>query len=154
MQWNVQPMIEHLEEVTFLRQHGHRLTPQRLQVLQAIKAHGHHVTAEEIHATIVPQQPFLDIATVYRVLQWLQSVGLVAPINVGDGKQHYEFHPIGAFHHHLICLRCGCQTQIPDDYFAALKAEIAQQYHFVLQIDHLPLTGVCASCFGANADPA
>ena len=79
----------------------------RLQVLQVIKVHGHHMTAEEIHATIVPQQPYLDVATVYRTLQWLQRVGSVAPIGMGDGKLHYEYHPLGTRHHHLVCQQCG-----------------------------------------------
>ena len=44
-----------------------------------------------VEMAILPQQPFLDIATVYRSLQWLQTVGLVAPINMRDGKQRYEW---------------------------------------------------------------
>jgi hypothetical protein len=28
-----------------------------------------HITAEEIHASIVQRQPYIDIATVYRTLQ-------------------------------------------------------------------------------------
>ena len=72
--------MKHLEDAEWLRQQGHRVTLQRLQVLQAIKAHGHHVTAEELHAAIVPDQPYLDITTVYRTLQWLQRVGFVAPL--------------------------------------------------------------------------
>ncbi len=83
--------MQHLEEAARLRQQGHRLTPQRLQVLQVIKAQCDHLTAEEIHAAIVPHQPFIDIATVYRTLQWLQGVGLVAPISI-DGRLYYEYH--------------------------------------------------------------
>jgi Fe2+ or Zn2+ uptake regulation protein len=144
--------MQHLEEAALLRQQGHRLTPQRLQVLQVIKAHGQHMTAEEIHAAILPQQPFLDIATVYRTLQWLQSVGLVAPISVGDSKLHYEYHAPGDHHHHLICLYCGYQIQIPDAELAALKQDLQQRYGFALQIDHLALPGCCAGC--APADTA
>ena len=48
--------MQHLDDAALLRQQGHRLTPQRLQVPQVIKSHGCHITAEEIHAAIVPQQ--------------------------------------------------------------------------------------------------
>jgi Fur family ferric uptake transcriptional regulator len=137
--------VQHLDDAALLRQQGHRLTPQRLQVLQVVQTHAQHLTAEEIHAAILPQQPYLDIATVYRTLQWLQSVGLVAPISI-DGKLHYEYHPLGDHHHHLICQQCGYHIQIPDTDVATLKAELRQRYGFVLQVDHLALSGRCAGC--------
>ena len=138
--------MQDLDEATRLRQQGYRLTPQRLQVLQVIKAQGQHMTAEEIHAAILPQQPFLDIATVYRTLQWLQSVGLVAPISLGDGKLHFEYHKRGEHHHHLVCQQCSQQIQIPDDLFTTLKDDLRQRYGFTLQADHLALPGRCAAC--------
>jgi Fe2+ or Zn2+ uptake regulation protein len=138
--------VQDLNEATLLRQQGHRLTPQRLEVLKVIKAHGRHMTAEEIHAAILPQQPFLDIATVYRALQWLQSVGLAAPISLGEGKLHFEYHKPGEHHHHLICQECGQHIQISDEHLATLKADLLQRYGFALQVDHLALTGRCAGC--------
>jgi Fur family ferric uptake transcriptional regulator len=141
--------VQYLEEAALLRRQGHRLTPQRLHVLQVIKAHSQHMTAEEIHAAIVPQQPFIDIATVYRTLQWLQNVGLVAPISTGEGKLDYEYHAPGEHHHHLICQQCGQHTQIPDADLASLKHDLQVRYGFTLQIDHLALPGRCGGC---NAD--
>lgn len=138
--------MQHLDDAALLRQRGHRLTPQRLQVLQVVKAHSRHLTAEEIHAAIVPQQPYLDIATVYRSLQWLQSVGLVAPISLGDGKQHYEYRRPGEHHHHLICQGCGHATEIPDAILDDLKVALLQHYGFTLRVDHLALNGHCAHC--------
>jgi Fur family transcriptional regulator, ferric uptake regulator len=137
--------MHHLEEAARLRQQGHRLTPQRMQVLQVIKAQCTHHTAEEIHAAIVPDQPYLDIATVYRTLQWLQGVGLVAPITI-DGRLYYEYHAHGDQHHHLICQQCSQHIQIPDADMATLRAEILQRYGFMLQVDHLALSGLCAAC--------
>jgi Fe2+ or Zn2+ uptake regulation protein len=139
-----------LDELTKLRQQGHRLTPQRLQVLQVIKSQSNHLTAEEIHSAILPHQPYMDIATVYRTLQWLQGVGLVAPISI-DGRLYYEYHAHGDHHHHLICQQCGHHIQIPNTDVATLKIELQQRYGFVLQIDHLALAGRCAACV-ATAD--
>jgi Fur family ferric uptake transcriptional regulator len=142
--------MEHIEDAELLRQQGHRLTPQRLQVLQAVKQHGQHVSAEAIHAAILPQQPYLSIATVYRTLQWLESVGLVAPISGGDGKLYFEYHPRGAHHHHLVCQACGQQIEIPDEIFAALRVELCERYGFTLAIDHLALPGQCTHCRSAD----
>ena len=145
--------MQDLEEATWLRQQGYRLTPQRLQVLQVIKAHRQHMTAEAIHAAIVPQQPYLDIATVYRTLQWLQSVGLVAPISTGDGKLHYEYRQPGEHHHHLICQQCGYETEIPDAILEDLKTMLCERYGFTLVADHLALPGRCAGCAETEASP-
>jgi len=142
--------VHNLDEARLLRQQGYRLTPQRLQVLQVVKTHGQHMTAEEIHAAILPQQPYLDIATVYRTLQWLQSVGLVAPISMGDGKLHFEYHPRGEHHHHLVCQQCAQHIQIPDNLLTDLKRDIQQRYGFTLQADHLALAGRCAACETAD----
>jgi Fur family ferric uptake transcriptional regulator len=138
--------VQHLDDAALLRQQGHRLTPQRLRVLQVIQTHGRHLTAEEIHAAIVPQQPYLDIATVYRTLQWLQSVGLVAPISMGEGKLEYEYRRPGEHHHHLVCQGCGHKTEIPDEIMGDLKAVLQERYGFTLQVDHLALSGRCAGC--------
>jgi Fur family ferric uptake transcriptional regulator len=145
--------VQYLDDAALLRQKGHRLTPQRLQVLQVVKTHGQHLSAEEIHAAIVPQQPYLDITTVYRTLQWLQSVGLVAPIS-SEGKLHYEYRRPGEHHHHLICQVCGHETQIPDEVLAGLKATLRQQYGFNLVVDHLALSGNCSSCTAEPIDAA
>ena len=97
-----------------LHRQRHRLTPQRLIVLEVIKRSGKHLTAQEIHAAVLPHQPYVNIATVYRTLQWLQDVGLVAPIAVGSGAVRYEY-TSGAVHHHLICQECGQEQEIGDD---------------------------------------
>lgn len=133
------------EEVQALRAQGYRITPQRLQILQVMISCSDYPTAEDIHAAIVPQQPSLDIATVYRTLQWLQSVGLVAPIEVGDGRLRYEYHPHGNAHHHLVCQECGTSIQIPPEAVMALRDEVRQRYNFTLE-DHLVLPGRCGGC--------
>lgn len=140
---------ELLPEAERLRQQGHRLTPQRLLVLKAVKDHQHHLTAEEIHAEVVGQQPYIDIATVYRSLQWLQSVGLVSPITIGDGRQRFEYRHHDDTHHHLICQQCGGEIQIPDELLAALRDEIRQHYGFSVECEHMAFHGTCAHCGGS-----
>jgi Fur family ferric uptake transcriptional regulator len=128
-----------------LRQQGHRLTPQRLIVLEVIKSNGRHLTAEEIHAAVLARQPYVNIATIYRTLQWLQDVGLVVPIALGSGPLRYEY-VSGAVHHHLICQECGYEQEISDDILAALKQQLLERYGFTAQMSHLALLGRCAAC--------
>jgi Fur family transcriptional regulator, ferric uptake regulator len=137
--------MQHDAAVHMLRQRGYRLTSQRRAVLQVVSSSEHNLTAEEIYTAVVPQQPALDIATVYRTLQWLQTVGLIAALASSDGRLRYEYHPHGNEHHHLICQVCGRTVQVPADDVLALRVRLRQTYAFVLD-EHLALPGACAEC--------
>ena len=145
--------MAHSDDAATLRQQGYRLTPQRLMVLEVVKSSGRHLTAEDVHAAIVPQHPYVNIATVYRTLQWLQEIGLVAPIATGNGPLHYEY-VHGETHHHLICQGCGYEQEIGDDILDALKAQLLERYAFTAQFSHLALPGRCAACQQTAADDA
>ncbi len=138
------------EALTLLRQHGFRVTPQRMLVLAIISGNPRHLTAEEIHTAAIEHQPSIDIATVYRTLQWLEANRLVSTISIGEGKQRYEYCRAGEMHHHLVCRRCGSDIQIPDDYFGAFKASMEARYGFAIDVTHLALLGLCAACRAAQ----
>lgn len=133
------------DDAAVLRRQGHRLTPQRLIVLDAIKRSGQHLTADEIYAAVVPHHPYINIATIYRTLQWLQEVNLVVPIALGSGPLRYEY-SCGTTHHHLICQECGQEHEISDDILSKLKADLLEHYGFAAQLNHLALHGRCAAC--------
>ncbi len=143
----------HSDEAAALREQGHRLTPQRLIVLEIVKRSGQHLTAEDIHAAILPQHPYVNIATVYRTLQWLQEVGLVAPIAIGGGPLHYEY-VHGKTHHHLVCQDCGYEQEIGDDLLDVLKTQLQERYAFTAQLNHLAIPGLCAACRQAASNHA
>lgn len=136
--------MEHSDDAATLRKQGYRLTPQRLMVLDVVRR-GQHLTVEEVHAAIVPQHPYINIATIYRSLQWLQEVGLVAPLVVGTGPLRYEY-VRGGIHHHLVCQECGYEEEIGDDILGGLKAELQERYAFNAQLHHLAIPGRCGSC--------
>lgn len=137
--------MSHSDDAAALRRQGHRLTPQRLMVLDVVKRSRRHLTAEEIHAAILPQHPYVNIATVYRTLQWLQEVGLVSPIAFGSGPQRYEY-VHGETHHHLVCQECGFEQEIGDDILDALKIHLLERYAFTALLNHLAIPGRCAIC--------
>lgn len=145
--------MSHSDDAAALRRQGHRLTPQRLMVLDVVKRGGRHLTAEDVHAAVVPQHPYINIATIYRTLQWLQEVGLVAPIAIGNGPLRYEY-VHGETHHHLVCQDCGYEQEIGDDILDALKTHLQERYAFSAQLNHLAIPGRCAICQQAAGDGA
>ena len=130
-----------------LRERGYRLTPQRMIVLEAVEASDHHISAEEIHTKAHARYPYMNISTVYRTLELLKELGLVAETDLGGGRLVY--HPAGkAHHHHLVCRKCGKVQDIDEAVFEHLRDEIRQKYGFDAVFEHMGIFGTCESCWG------
>lgn len=141
--------------VTRLRGQGHRLTPQRLLVIELLVERGDHVTADEIFTSALDRYPFLNVSTVYRSLEMLRDSGIVSETDLGDGKRHFALLS-GDLHHHAICLECGHVVNVDDALFESLRCALKAEYGFAARIDHLALFGLCQACAtaGAQADDA
>lgn len=132
-----------------LRRLGVRVTLQRLFVLEALEQTGGHMTAEEIMQWALRRYPRLNLATVYRTLDVLVSVGLVAQTDLGGGATYYEL--VGdSPHHHLACQRCGYVIEMDEDLLAGLRADALRVYGFHARPRHLAIFGLCRACYAAE----
>jgi Fur family ferric uptake transcriptional regulator len=131
-----------------LRRHGIRVTPQRLIVLEALAAHTGHISADEILQWAEARYPAINLATIYRTLDLLISIGLVAQSDFGSGISHYEL--VGDTpHHHLVCERCHTIVEVEDDTLDQLRERILSEYGFLANTRHLALFGYCFACRAA-----
>lgn len=131
--------------IEYLRSQHHRLTPQRLLVLEIIQSTPCHLSADQLHAAVIQRHPYVNLATIYRTLQWLEDLGIVAPIQVNGEPLRYEYIG-GSEHHHLVCQGCGMQQQIDGSIFDTLKSMLLERYGFAAKLSHLALMGQCAIC--------
>ena len=145
-------MGHHLETAQRLRRKGHRLTPQRLAVLEVIKAGPGHMTVNEVLERLKPQHPTLTVPTVYRNLRWLTEIGLVAETDLGGGSRVYEY-IADHHHHHLVCLRCHRIIDLPDAFLDPLREALRDQYGFVSCMEHVGLFGICPECQKEDSEP-
>lgn len=130
-----------------VHQRGHRLTPQRQIILDALCATGGHVTVAELYERVHAQFPAIDRSTVYRALDFFGELGLVCAAEVG-GAMVYEIAPgdgSGA-HHHLICRDCGDVAHVPGDAFADLAERLRAEHGFAAEMDNLSIHGRCREC--------
>jgi Fur family ferric uptake transcriptional regulator len=132
-------MAEHL------RKEGHRLTPQRLAVLEVIKAHHGHMTVNEVLDELQRHYPTITVPTVYRNLRWLADCGVVAETDLGEGCRIYEY-IADNHHHHLVCQRCHRIIDLPDAVLDSLRETIHEEYGFVPCLEHVGLFGICPDC--------
>lgn len=133
------------EYIERLRHLHVRVTPQRLLVLEAVSSQGGHLTAEEILQWASKRYPAINLATVYRTLDLLISVGLVSQTDLGGEATYYEL--VGdAPHHHLVCERCGAMVEMDDDDLLSLRLRLRERYGFEAHPRHVAVFGICAPC--------
>jgi Fur family ferric uptake transcriptional regulator len=88
-----------------LREHGYRVTVQRLAVLRAVSAEP-HVTADAVAENVRTELGLISLQAVYDVLNVLVDVGLVRRIQPAGSPARFEAR-VSDNHHHVICRSCG-----------------------------------------------
>ena len=127
-----------------LRKHGHRLTPQRLAILQILEEDGGHLAPAEVFTRATQRMPGLTEATVYRTLDFLSRHGLALVAHVGNGHLVYE--AAGHNHHHLICRDCGGTVSIDHHLLETLYQTFYNQTGFQIDCCHVTFFGLCPAC--------
>lgn len=128
-----------------LREAGHRVTPQRIHILDAVCDANGHTTLGEIYARVRRVDATIDRSTLYRTLKLFVQLGLVVSAETGDGETYYEIAK-PHHHHHLVCRVCGTQQEIDDTLLEPLFAQLLARYGFEAHTDHLVFAGTCAAC--------
>lgn len=132
-----------------LKEMGYRLSLQRQVILETLHETDGHITAEDIYHRVRARCPGANKSTVYRTLELLKRLNLVAETNLGGNSLYYH-HMEKADHHHLICQRCGRVFDANEEILGPLKEFLIRKYNFVPEIRHLAIFGHCVHCRGEN----
>jgi Fur family ferric uptake transcriptional regulator len=130
-----------------LRARGLRVTPQREQVLAAVRALG-HATPEQIMDAVSG----VDLATVYRNLDLLEELGFVRHAHLGHGAPSYR--PAEDDHIHVVCHTCGSVVDATPVTVDDLESRLLTERGFVLDRSHFTVFGTCRDCVAAAAEPS
>jgi Fur family ferric uptake transcriptional regulator len=128
-----------------LRENGHRLTPQRMLVIEALHNADRHISAEEIYKQLHRRYPYANISTVYRTLELLKELNLVTEADFGEGRVRYHVAEKG-HHHHLVCQSCGKIIELEESLLRPLEHTLLQKYGFDADLRHLAISGRCGEC--------
>jgi len=134
-----------------LRQAGLRMTPQRLMIMDAVFHHDGHITAEDVHAKVQAEYPYVDLSTVYRTLQVLREQGLVVELQVPAGATQYEA-VLDDCHHHAICQRCGKMLELKPDALDPIRKQLLERHGFRAELTHMAIFGLCQACAQADEE--
>jgi Fur family ferric uptake transcriptional regulator len=136
--------------LSFLRQRRHRVTAERLALLDEVfRQHG-HIDAEHLLAAARGRGLKISRATVYRNLDLLVASGLARKQRLGRRRYLYEHVHGGQRHDHLVCTVCGRVVEFLSPGIAALQSEICRAHGFVPSAYSLQINGLCQACSTAG----
>ena len=137
------------------RSRSMRMTNPRRAILQALASTVKHLSADEVYERVHKANPAIGLKTVYRNLDILAGMGIVAKLHFGDGKSRYELiqNPQKpGHHHHLVCTECKRVIEYDDfmDEEVALiqKLErlLSEKHRFNITDHVIQFHGQCSPC--------
>ena len=126
---------------------GFRRGGARAAVIALLDAQPCALSAYEIEAKLREGGRGAARASVYRVLDQLEGLGLVTRLDVGQGIARYEPNrPGDHHHHHMVCARCGEVLPFADAELEATLDRVAERVTFAVSEHEIVLHGACADC--------
>jgi len=138
------PSIRFNELISALKEHGFRLTPQRIELVRLIASSEGHPSASEFHARIKRQFPTISHATVYKTLALLKEMDQVLEIDLRDDSRYDGNRPQP--HPHLICNRCGKIIDGELDLEPAVLKELERSSGYKILRSQISFYGLCPNC--------
>lgn len=128
-----------------LRENNHKLTPQRMAVARILAESREHPSVEDIYRKLQDAFPTMSLATVYRNVMLIKSIGEALELGFADGRSRYDGRKPEP-HPHVICVRC---EKILDPDLSSLKHmtdEAKKASGFEILTHRLDFFGICPEC--------
>jgi Fur family transcriptional regulator, peroxide stress response regulator len=131
------------EMIASCREAGLNVTPQRIAVYEALVKSEDHPTPEMLFRTVKHSMPSLSLATIYKSLDALESLGLVQAVEIDSDSRRYDANM--SRHHHLVCTKCRNVIDFYDNGLDRVRPSHAPR-GFVSQSISVKVLGLCAAC--------
>lgn len=120
---------------------------QKEYVLKLLFNCDNHLNADDIQQMIKKEYKInIGIATVYRVLNLFEEMGIVRAITIhGQDSKVYEIN-LKSHHDHIVCMRCGKIEEYISKEIEELQEHVAQNRGFKLQSHNMIMYGICKEC--------
>lgn len=128
-----------------LKQGEHRITPQRLAILDVLARSEGHPSADDIYRQLLGSYPTMSPATVYKTLAVLKTEGEVLELEFSDLANRYDGRKPYP-HPHVICTDCGL---VVDPSFLGLEeitSRVMAETGFTISTHRLDFFGLCPRC--------
>lgn len=126
------------------REHGLKVTPQRIAVYKALKDAKDHPCADSIHKLLLSDFPNISLDTVNRTLLTFARIHLIDVVE-GQGDPR-RFDPNLDEHHHFYCVSCNTIIDFHDPDLTHIPLPETITRPFQITGKRLCLTGYCDRC--------
>ena len=104
-----------------------------------------------MHQRLLRSEERVSLATVYRTLRLLSSMGLLQELELPEGGRRFELaSDAHRDHHHLVCVRCGRTEEFENSAVLQAGEQAAGGYGFRLLECVLNVRALCPSCAAAE----
>ena len=130
-----------------IRGGGRRAGGARDAVISVLARHDCAVSAREASELLAQEGREVGIASVYRALETLHSMGLVRRLELGDGQARFEaVLASGEHHHHAVCEVCGAVTPFEDARLEAAMTSVEGGLPHQVSSHEVVIHGTCPDC--------
>lgn len=135
------------------------MTPQREKILAIFYQlpEGEHLSAEDLQNKLRVEHSDISLATSYRTLKLLASLGVLRELEFKEDHKHYELvrsSDAHIQHQHIICVECGTTEEFTSVEVFEASVAIAQNHGFDLIDAQLKLFGRCQTCKTLPTSPS
>ena len=131
--------------VEALASRGHRVTPQRLAILEVLAKSEGHPTANQVLSRVQRRFPMVGKATVYNTIQLLKDLGQVLELEFRDAANRYDGN-MPEPHPHLVCTQCGRIDEVMSPTLHDTASRVADEVGYELLSHRFDVYGLCPSC--------
>jgi Fur family ferric uptake transcriptional regulator len=125
----------------------HHTGAARQAVVELLDSQTCALSAIEIEDALRARQRPVGRASIYRILDELERLGLVQKLQVGQAMARYEPIRSGAgHHHHLVCDNCGIVTPFTDDGLETAINQLSRRVPMRVDEHEIVLHGACPDC--------
>jgi Fur family transcriptional regulator, ferric uptake regulator len=134
-----------------LAEAGHRRGGARHAIIELLDEQACALSAVEIQDALSERRREVSRASVYRVMEELEEVGLLQRVEVGQGIVRYEPLRHGpGHHHHLVCEQCGRLQPFTDGALERAISRLSERVPLRVSEHEIVIRGACESCVAAT----
>jgi Fur family transcriptional regulator, ferric uptake regulator len=130
--------------IRYLKNKGHRITNERLLILDSALEMKSHFDADELYFKMKGGYIRASRATVYKTLELMSECNILSKHNFKGERARFETKYGKGRHYHIICLNCKRIVEFEDPGIEKIQEKICKKHNFEL-IDHtLQVFAVCS----------
>lgn len=126
---------------------GRKRGGARRALLELLERQRCALTAIQIERELRDRDRGVSRASIYRILDELEELGLTHRVDTGQAMVRYErVRGADEHHHHLVCERCGAVTPFSDPALELAISRLSERVPLTVSEHEIVLRGRCADC--------